>query len=273
MGAGDGRNDIRAQRGLEFVLAPVRFTGVPYKDLFSKHAVDYARFRPRYPAELFAWLAQMAPTHGVAVDVGAGNGQAADALAAHFARVIAVEPSADQIANSSPAANVSFQRGAAESTGVEPAVADLLVAAQAFHWFDRDGFFAEARRIARRGACLAVWCYGLGKISPELDAVVYELYETRLGPFWDPERKLVESAYRDIEFPFDEIDAPAFRMTSSWGFDHLLGYLGTWSALKRFMKTEGSNPLEDLLPRLREAWGDAEVREVSWPLGMRVFRV
>ena len=52
----------------------------PFKDLFSLQAADYARFRPVYPPELYAWLAAQAPARQLAVDVGTGNGQAAIAL-------------------------------------------------------------------------------------------------------------------------------------------------------------------------------------------------
>ena len=69
-------------------------TTTKFKDLFSRQSADYARFRPTYPPVLFAWLAAQAPARRLAVDVGTGNGQAAVALAAHFERVIGVEPSA-----------------------------------------------------------------------------------------------------------------------------------------------------------------------------------
>src|SRR4029077_15251769 len=65
-----------------------------FKDLFSLQAADYARFRPIYPPELYSWLAANAPARRLAVDVGTGNGQAAGALATHFARAIGGETGA-----------------------------------------------------------------------------------------------------------------------------------------------------------------------------------
>jgi SAM-dependent methyltransferase len=246
---------------------------VQFKDLFSKHAADYARFRPRYPPELFAWLADVAPSRGLAVDVGAGNGQAANELAKHFARVLAVEPSTEQVASAVPAPGVSFVQGSATELGIAARSADLVASAQAFHWFDRDGFFAEVRRVLRPSGCLAVWCYGLTTIAPALDKLVYELYEARLGRYWDPERKLVESGYRDVAFPFAEIPAPSFAMNLKWSFEHLVGYLGTWSALKRHIAVEGSNPLEEMFPKLQIAWGSEGERTVIWPVSVRAFRL
>src|SRR3954451_21681361 len=252
-------------------------TAPTFKDLFSLQAADYARFRPVYPPELYAWLAAQAPARGLAVDVGAGNGQAAVALARHFDRVIGVEPSDDQRANATRAPNVDYRRGTAEVTGVDAASADLLTVAQAFHWFKHEAFFAEVRRAVRPGGCLAVWCYGLTTISPEGDAAVFHLYEDLLGPYWEPERKLVKTGYRGVAVPFEELAAPPFAMQMTWPFDHLLGYLGTWSPRKRFLAERGTDALEMALPRLREAWGGSgtggEERPVSWPLSVRAFRI
>jgi SAM-dependent methyltransferase len=245
-----------------------------FKDLFSEHARDYSLFRPGYPAELFGWLAGTVKRPGRAVDVGAGSGQAAAGLAAHFDSVIAIEPSNAQLDHAtSTSSRIRYLRGSAEATGVEQASADLMVAAQAFHWFNHELFFAEVARVVRSGGTLAVWCYGLAQISPEIDAAVYELYEGRLGPFWQPERKLIEDGYRTVLFPFPELAVPPFRMQVSWTFSQLIGYLSTWSPIKSYVTARGENPLELTLPRLEQAWAGAAERIVSWPLSVRAFRI
>jgi SAM-dependent methyltransferase len=248
-------------------------TTTKFKDLFSRQSADYARFRPTYPPVLFAWLAAQAPARRLAVDVGTGNGQAAVALAAHFERVIGVEPSAAQIASAARAPNVEYRQGGAEATGVDAGSADLLTSAQAFHWFKHDAFFAEALRVVRPGGALAVWCYGLASITPAVDAVVHELYEDLLGPYWDPERRMVEDGYRSVAFPFEELAAPSFAMHLSWSFEHLIGYLGTWSPRPRFEAERGQDALELVFPRLEQAWeGEGEL-PVVWPLSVRAFRL
>ena len=55
-----------------------------FKDYFSGHATDYAKYRPHYPAELFTWLAQQCAGRDRVWDCATGNGQAAIALADHF---------------------------------------------------------------------------------------------------------------------------------------------------------------------------------------------
>jgi SAM-dependent methyltransferase len=244
-----------------------------FKDLFSLQAADYARFRPVYPPELYTWLASKAPPRRLAVDVGTGNGQAAVALAAHFERVIGIEPSDEQRANAAAAARVEYRRGTAEATGLDAASADLLTVAQAIHWFNHPAFFAEVRRLVRPHGLFAFWCYGLTTISPEVDAAVHVYYEDLLGPYWEPERKMVEQGYRNIAVPFNPIAVPPFGMQLRWTFEHLLGYLGTWSPRKRFLAEKGKDALELAFPRLREAWGAYGERPVSWPLSVRAFRI
>ena len=244
-----------------------------FKDLFSRQAAGYARFRPTYPAALFDWLASVTPGNRVAVDVGAGNGQAAQALAAHFERVFALEPSAAQLANAPSLERVVFQHGAAEATGLPDASADLLVAAQAFHWFDPPAFFAEVKRVVRPGGALAIWCYAIAAITPAVDAIVHELYQPILGPYWEPERSLVETGYATVAVPFPALEVPPFEMRLDWTFEQLLGYLATWSSLQRYLRETGRDPLQPLLGRLEAAWAGAATRPVIWPLFVRAFRV
>jgi SAM-dependent methyltransferase len=244
-----------------------------FKDLFSAHAGDYARFRPTYPEALFAWLAAAAPGRACAVDVATGNGQAALLLAQHFARVVALDASATQVAEAPAHPHIQYGIAPAEATGLDPASADLLTAAQAFHWFDHPRFFAEAARLLRPGGVLAVWCYGLARITPEVDAVVQHLYGEVLGSYWEPERRLVEDGYRGVSFPFEPVEAPPFEMSAAWDLAALLGYLRTWSALKAFARARGSDPLAALAPDLARAWGDDPApRPVRWPLSLHARR-
>jgi SAM-dependent methyltransferase len=243
-----------------------------FKDLFSGHAADYARFRPTYPPELFAWLADVSPARDLAVDLGTGSGQAAVALAGHFARVVGLDPSAEQLANARSHPSVEYRVAAAEATGLADGSVDLLLAAQAFHWFDAEPFFADAARVARPGAILALVSYALSRITPEVDAVVGDLYAA-LDPYWEPERRLVEDGYASVAVPFEEIQTPAFAMGSRWSLTELSGYLGTWSALRIAVAETGANPLEAVAPALATAWGRQPTRQVTWPLAVRAFRL
>ncbi len=242
-----------------------------FKDHFSGHAAQYAQFRPHYPAALFEYLASLAPAHEYAWDCATGNGQAAFALTSHFQRVIATDASAEQIANTEPHDAVKYRVTPAEGSGLEDNSIDLVTVAQALHWFDIPAFFAEAHRVLKPNGVIAIWAYNLLKISPEIDRLVENFYTETTGPFWPPERVIVEAGYRSIAFPFAEIDAPPFRMEARWTLEQLLGYLRTWSATQKFLAARGFNPVNSLGQELRAVWDEAEkTRLVQWPLTLRV---
>ena len=242
------------------------------KELFSNQANDYARFRPSYPADLFRYLASLTKEHFCAWDCGTGNGQAAIALTRYYGRIVATDPSADQIAHARPHPKVEYRAASAEGPGIPSESIDLIVVAQALHWFDLDKFYAEVRRVAKaEGSVIAAWCYSLLEVTPAVDRVVNRYYRDVIGKYWEPERHLVEQGYRGISFPFREIEAPKFFMETDWVFDHLVGYLGTWSATQTAIRLEGINPLDTIRAELREAWGNIEAkRRVKWPLFVRI---
>lgn len=129
---------------------------------FTDRVDDYVRFRPSYPAAVIdAVLDGLIPTNGRtlrAVDLGAGTGICSRLLAARGVRVIAVEPNdAMRAAGEAVAdANIQWRGASAESSGVPDGWADLVIAAQAWHWFDPAPTGVEVLRILRPGGLLAV---------------------------------------------------------------------------------------------------------------------
>jgi len=241
-----------------------------FKDHFSRQAADYAKFRPRYPEELFDYLASIAPGRQLAWDCGTGNGQASVGLATVFDRVIATDASEKQISNAQPHKRVEYRVAPAENCDIASGKVDLIMVAQALHWFDLDLFYAEARRVLKPNGVLAVSAYNLLHINPAIDQIVNRYYFEVVGPFWPPERKLVEQ-FADLPFPFHEIDPPEFEMTAQWNLEHLVGYLRSWSATQRFIAANKRDPLEAIADDLRAAWGDpGQMRKVVWPLILRV---
>ena len=107
-----------------------------------------------------------------------------------------------------------------------------------------------------------------------MNELVQDYYANTVGPWWPPSRALIESGYRTVPFPYEEIAPPSFRMESAWTLEQLLGYLGTWSATNRYIESTGRNPLEPLGAELRKAWGDpGATRRIAWPLSLRIGRV
>jgi SAM-dependent methyltransferase len=243
---------------------------VRFKDHFSRQAADYAIFRPGYPQELFDYLGSIAPSRQLGWDCGTGNGQAAVRLVSVFDRVIATDASERQIANALPHEHVEYRVAAAENSGIQSGTIDLIMVAQALHWFDLARFYAEARRALKPNGVVAASAYNLLHIEPAIDEVVNRYYNEVVGPFWPLERELVEQ-FADLPFPFHEIDPPKFQMTTQWNLDHLTGYLRTWSSTQLFIVAKGSDPLEQIADELRRAWGDSQqTRKVIWPLILRI---
>ena len=237
---------------------------------FGQVAGAYAAFRPHYPEALFEWLSSIAPGHQLAWDAGTGSGQAAIALARHFARVLATDFSAEQISNAAQHPRVEYRVAPAERSGLSAASVDLVTVAQALHWFDIPEFMAEANRVLVPSGVAAVWTYGVVCADhPTADRLLNDFYYHEIGPWWPANRKLVEEGYRNVPFPFTRIDAPGFEMKVQWNLPELTGYIGTWSSVSRFRKAKGEDPVSNLYQRLAESWGNPlERREIRWPLSV-----
>lgn len=245
-----------------------------FKDYFSGHASDYAAARPGYPPELATYLAGAAPGRALALDCGCGSGQLSVLLAEHFDAVVATDASAQQIAHAKPHPRVRYTVAPAEASGLPDASADLVVAAQAAHWFDMAAFNAEARRVLRPGGVVALVAYGLLHVDADVDGVVHPFYAGPLAPHWPPDRRHVDEAYRNLPFPFAEGAAPAFEIRLDWSLPGMLGYLRTWSAVKRLAQAGGSALYRAFEDDLAQAWGPGErVRTVRFPLALRIGTV
>jgi SAM-dependent methyltransferase len=131
------------------------------RERFTQAADLYHRHRPGYPDALVSWLAEttgVRPPAPVA-DVGCGTGISTRLLAAHGYDVVGVDPNERMLGFAREAGGgPRYLRGEAAATGLREASVDLVVAAQAFHWFDRPAAYAEFRRILRPGgAAAALW--------------------------------------------------------------------------------------------------------------------
>lgn len=240
------------------------------KDLFSQHASDYAQFRPVYPNKLYQFIFSHVKNFDCAWDAGTGNGQAAFALAKRFKKVFATDISATQLEQANKATNINYSVGA-EEINLPNSSVDLITVAQAIHWFDMEKFFGSASRVGKPDAVIAVWGYGLLRVNPEIDVLIDHFYTKIVGPYWDPERKLIDEHYQTIHFPFQEITTPSFSFSFRWPLAQVEGYLNTWSAVRKYIKINQTNPVDVLITQLRPYWQDSQ--GITFPLFLRLGRV
>jgi ubiquinone/menaquinone biosynthesis C-methylase UbiE len=250
------------------------------KDLFSKQASTYAKYRPTYPAELIDYILSFTPGRQAAWDCATGNGQAAVLLAPYFEQVLATDTSEKQLQQAVPAGNIRYSVSPAEKTDFPDRSFDLITVAQAYHWFQFDAFEKEVRRVARPGAVIAVWGYNIPQCADEaVNALIREFYTKTVGSYWDAERKYVDDYYQTVPFPYEELTTPEFSIHVQWQRDDLPGYLNSWSSVQHFIKANGYNPVDAFADRLSALWPVSTDRGVngeqgfSFPVFMRLGRI
>lgn len=248
-------------------------------DHFKSVAHYYGEFRPRYPTRLYELIAQECPHRGHAWDCATGSGQAAVALADIFKTVTATDASAAQLAASEAHPNITYRCAPAEASGLESESVDAITVAQALHWFPLDAFFQECGRVLKPEGILAVWTYGLMKTKQEpINAVIQHYYHSIVGPYWPPQRRLVDEAYKSIQLPFEELSISGLEtnpliLEQKWDQVQLMGYLRSWSASGYYVESTGKDPISTIRANLDTAWGDPkEKRLVQWPITLRLTK-
>lgn len=239
------------------------------KDYFSTQSKTYAAFRPTYPDDLYEFIFQNVKSKDNAWDCATGNGQVAHKLAQHFRNVEATDISAQQLEHGIRKENIHYSIAPAEKTGFQDHQFDLITVAQALHWFDREAFYKEVRRVCKPGGILAVWGYSMLTIDPAIDQLIGEFYNDTVGQYWDSARRLVEDEYRSIEFPFESIAAPPFSIEVKWTLEQLGGYLSSWSATQNFIKEKRYDPVDELIKTMKRD-NHQTLMPVSFPLFMRI---
>ena len=243
-------------------------------DRFGDRADEYARTRPTYPEALFQLLEQLAPARDLAWDCGAGSGQTALSLARGFSRVLATDSSRRQLARLAAHERIDLVAAAAEAAPFRDRIVDLVTVSAAIHWFDRPRFYDEVRRVARRGAIIAVWSYYQTRVAPDVDVVLKRFADEVVGPYWGPEIVVNRNAYRELDFPFKRLPWPELHAEAHMRLSDFCQYMRTWSSSVAYERARGTNPVDVVREDLALAWGDPESKRViRWPLHGAIGRV
>ncbi len=154
-----------------------------FKDNFSKQSDLYVKYRPHYPGGLFSFLSSLTPEHKLCWDCGTGNGQAAVYLAEYYDKVIATDPSEEQIKNAISHAKVIYKVEKAEEPDLDNKSVDLLTVANAMHWFNFDEFYKTANRVVKKNGIIAAWAYGLPTVDEDVNKLLEHLHHVVLNDF------------------------------------------------------------------------------------------
>jgi SAM-dependent methyltransferase len=195
---------------------------------FSDRVEDYVKYRPHYPAGVLSYLQEIYQFNKewVVADIGSGTGISTQLFLrnANWAgnRVYAVEPNlamrtkGEELLRGVPGF-VSID-GTAEATRLADGAIDLIVAGQAFHWFDPVQTRKEFVRIASAGACVAlIWNERLvlSDFEREYEALILEYagdYKTvnhknitdlQIGEFFSPQPFLFQSFDNEQVFDYE----------------------------------------------------------------------
>ena len=237
---------------------------------FNPVAGGYAAFRPSYPPELVDYLVSLPQRRQAAWDVGCGSGQLSVPLARKFDQVYATDASPEQVTRAPSHERVRYSVAPAEASGLAAESVDLVVAAQAAHWFDLPRFYGEARRVGRAGSFIVLITYG----NLEMDGFLHDLIRVftfaTLKEYWPPERSFVDDGYASLAFPFEERQPPPLAIVKALTREALLGYIHTWSSVSNLRRKGNGEVLSKFEAQLKELWGEEKTREVRWPISMRV---
>nr|BBH86325.1 hypothetical protein KTC_10760 [Thermosporothrix sp. COM3] len=161
----------------------------PSSNIWTGKANSYDRARPTPPPALLDLLTQLiaTPQPALVVDLGSGTGLSSAVWADRAQRVIGIEPNADmrkvamhklKLQNIPATAHIEYREGVAHQTGLPDACANIVTAAQAFHWMEPTSTLAEVARILRPGGLFAVYDYDWPPlIHWELDRLGQEMGE------------------------------------------------------------------------------------------------
>jgi len=131
---------------------------------FSSRVENYVRYRPGYPAEVLELLRTECglAAESIIAEVGSGTGKLTELLLQSESRVFGVEPNREMreagerlLKGSQRFTSVA---ASAEATTLQTGSVDVIVAGQAFHWFDPERSRTEFLRILKPGGWVVlVW--------------------------------------------------------------------------------------------------------------------
>ena len=222
---------------------------------FTTRVENYVKYRPSYPSEIITLLENECglTSETLVADIGSGTGFMTELFLKHGNKVFGVEPNAEmRAAGERLLAKYPLfisVNATAESTTLPDHSIDLIVAGQAFHWFDRAATRSEFKRILKpRGWVVLVW----NGFRVETSAVVRGYHELLLQYGTDYQEVSREIETCDIEALFSpgSYRAAHFPFAQVFDFEGLKGRLLSAS----YAPQKGDPGYEEMIEDLREVF-------------------
>ena len=226
---------------------------------FSNRVANYVRYRPDYPREIIRHLTEhcgLTP-ESIIADVGCGPGMSTRMFLENGNSVFGVEPN-ERMREAAVEYLAEFPRftpvnGTSEATNLPNASVDLIVAAQAFHWFDPKPTRPELKRIAKPGAwTVLIWNIRQENTTPFL--IEYEEFIRQYSIDYHVVRHNNVGDIEIAEFLGPSYETAAFDNVQVFDFDGLLGRVASSS----YMPAEDHERFSSMAAALRTLFAKHE---------------
>ncbi len=195
---------------------------------FSNRVANYVKYRPDYPREIVAYLAENCglTKDSIIADIGCGTGISSRIFLENCNRVFGVEPNAAMrsaaIEYLAEFPNFIAVEGKSDNTTLTDNSVDMIVSAQAFHWFDGESTRPEFRRILRPiGHIVLIWNERQLDTTPFLKE--YEQFLLKYAGDYPVVRHENIGSYTIREFLGDEMESATFPNVQIFDFEGLKG--------------------------------------------------
>lgn len=198
---------------------------------FSDRVDNYIKFRPAYPLQILGYLKNEIKFDEsfIVADIGSGTGISCRPFLENGNHVIGLEPNKEmrEAAERSFSGFANFQslNATSEQTTIPEKSVDLIVAAQAFHWFDKEKSKNEFKRILKdNGWVLLIW--NDRKTDSTIFLKEYEALLQKFGTdYRDVNHKNIDKKVLDLFFGKENYIEKVFENKQLFNFEGLKGRL------------------------------------------------